>query len=140
MNAHEIAKACAEVLWKEDRASSWLGMKLLDVAPGYAKLNLHIKQHHCNGHGICHGGISFALADSCFAFACNSYDERTVGKHNVVSYLRPIFIDDLIVATAKEVSRTKNSGIYDITLSNQKAAVCVEMRGFSHRIEGKILV
>ena len=138
MDAQAIANKSAEAMWAEDRASKWFGFELIDVAPGYARVAVFVRAEHCNGHGLCHGGVSFALADSAFAFACNSYNERNVGQHNMISFLRPSFEGDRLIAEAKEVSRGKKTGIYDITVTNQLDKKCVEMRGFSHRIEGAL--
>ena len=134
MTPKEIAERSAEAMWREDQASQWIGMELVEVDAGYAKMQLKVQRYHCNGHGICHGGISFALADSCFAFACNSYNNRCVGQHNMISYLRPIFQGETIIAEAVEINRSKNSGIYDITITNSKDQKFVEMRGFSRTV------
>lgn len=138
MTAQEIAEKAAQTMWASDHASAWFGMSLDAVSTGAARLSLSVQEHHCNGHGICHGAVSFALADSAFAFACNSYNQRTVGQHNMVSYLRPIFKGDTITAHASEVSRSTSSGIYDVRVVNQKGQTCVEMRGFSRRIDGQL--
>lgn len=138
MTPQDIAQRCAFEMWQKDAASQWLGMCLETVKPGYAELSLKVESHHCNGHGICHGGISFALADSCFAFACNSYNQRHVGQHNMVSYLRPIQLGDQILAIANEIHNGRSSGIYDVKIVNQINQICIEMRGFSRRIEGTL--
>ena len=136
MSPEEIAEKSAQEMWRADSASKHIGMKLNRVSPGYALMELEVLPHHCNGHNICHGGITFSLADSCFAFACNSYNERHVGQHNVVSYLRPVRNGDTITARAKEIYRGRKSSIYDVVVVNQEEEKCVEMRGFSHRIGG----
>ena len=138
MTPQEIATKSAQALWQEDTASQNMQMVLDKVGPGWAEMTLHIEPHHCNGHGTCHGGISFALADSCFAFACNSYNQRHVGQHNHISYIRPIQLGDTIRAIAKEVSKTTNSGIYDISVYNQNEVKCIEMRGWSRRVAGSL--
>ena len=139
MDAQAIAERSAAAMWSNDKASKWLGFELVSVRPGSAVLRLTVAGQHCNGHGFCHGGVSFALADSAFAFACNSYGERCVGQHNMISYLRPIAVGDVLTAEAREVSRSKRSGIYDVSINNQNNRKCVEMRGFSHRVEGEWL-
>ena len=138
MNSQEIAEKSSEIMWESDSASKWFGMSIESVAPGYAQLTLNVEKHHCNGHGNCHGAISFALADSAFAFACNSYNERCVDQHNMITYLRPISSGDVLRAEAREVSRSRNSGIYDVCVKNQEGKVCVEMRGFSRKVEGSL--
>lgn len=138
MTPQEVAEKSAEALWKEDRASQWMDMTLDKVEPGVAQMSMKIQPHHCNGHGTCHGGITFMLADSCFAFACNSYNSRCVGQHNHISYIRPVFNGQTIRAVAKEVSKTKNSAIYDITVYNEDNKKCVEMRGWSRNVDGTL--
>ncbi len=138
MDAQEIAERSAKAMWEDDQASKWFGMSLVKVEPGRARLQLTVQSEQCNGHGICHGGVTYALADSAFAFACNSYNERNVAQHNMASYLRPVFSGDVLMAEAREVSRSRRSGIYDITVTNQDGKKCLEMRGFSHRIDGTL--
>jgi acyl-CoA thioesterase len=91
----------------------------------------------CNGHGICHGGVSFALADSAFAFACNSRNKSTVGQHTFMNYLAPGQLGDRLTATATEISLTGRSGIYDVRVSNQEGTVIAEFRGVSRTINGQ---
>lgn len=86
MTPKERAEKSAAAMWANDNASVWLGMELVEVDEGRAVLGLVVEKHHANGHGICHGGITFALADSAFAFACNSRNQSTVAQHNVISY------------------------------------------------------
>jgi len=95
-----------------------------------------LQTHHTNGHGTCHGGISFLLADSAFAFACNSRNQNTVGQHTFMSYLAPGFEGDRLRATAREVSLTGRSGIYDVVVSNQNGKTLCEFRGISRAIAG----
>jgi phenylacetic acid degradation protein PaaD len=97
-----------------------------------------VAERHANGHGICHGGITFALADSAFAFACNSRNQSTVAQHNMISYLAPGRLGDVLTATATELSLTGRSGIYDVKVTNQNAIVIAEFRGFSRAIKGQL--
>ena len=132
------AKRCAEAMWAGDAASDWVGMKLEKVDEGTATLSLIVQQHHCNGHGICHGGVTFLLADSAFAYACNSRNISTVAQHNVISYLAPAHLGDHLSATAKEVSLSGRSGIYDVKVTNQDGRGIAEFRGMSRAIRGQI--
>lgn len=134
----QIAQKSAQAMWESDTASKYLGMELLDVDQGYAKMSLTIKPEFCNGHGICHGGIIFTFADSCFAFACNSYNERVVSQHSMITFLRPTASGETLIGEAFEISRGKNSGIYDIKVKNSQDKICAEMRGFSRKIEGRL--
>lgn len=130
-----LARACADAMWKEDNASSGLGMEIVDIAAGRATMTMTIKPHMVNGHGIAHGGFIFTLADSTFAFACNSRNERTVAAHCNISFIRPGKLGDRLVATAQEISKSGRSGIYDIRVTAGDVAVA-EMRGHSHTIGG----
>ena len=135
MSAQKIAAA----MWANDHASQWLGFELIAVAEGTATLAMTVEQHHCNGHGMCHGGVTFSLADSAFAFACNSRNQATVAQHNAITYLMPGQLGDRLTAKAKEVSLKGRSGIYDVTVTNQTGSVIAEFRGHSRAIKGQVL-
>jgi acyl-CoA thioesterase len=113
-------------------------MRLVSVDVGTATLTLEVAAHHCNGHGICHGGITFALADSAFAFACNSRNQATVAQHNAITYIAPAQLGDTLTATARELSLTGRSGIYDIRVADQDDRTVAEMRGLSRAIKGRL--
>lgn len=132
------AEKAAATMWGRDRASAWAGMELAEVDEGTATLKLQIEDHHCNGHGICHGGVTFMLADSAFAFACNSRNRSTVAQHNVISYVAPARTGDRLTAHAVEQSLTGRSGIYDVTVTNQDDVKVAEFRGFSRAIGGTV--
>ncbi|MFD2739503.1 hydroxyphenylacetyl-CoA thioesterase PaaI [Sulfitobacter aestuarii] len=138
MDAKTRASRAAAAMWESDQASKWLGMELGEVDEGRAELVLTVAAHHCNGHGICHGGVTFALADSAFAFACNSRNQSTVAQHNVISFTAPAQLGDRLTAQAREVSLTGRSGIYDIRVSNQDGVTIAEMRGISRAIKGRL--
>ncbi|MCS6623907.1 hydroxyphenylacetyl-CoA thioesterase PaaI [Roseibacterium beibuensis] len=136
MSPQELAEASAQAMWNDDSASQRLGMVLDHVAPGAATLSMTITGAMSNGHGNCHGGYIFTLADSAFAFACNSYNAVTVAQHCSVTYLQPVRIGDRLTATATEVSRRGRSGIYDIRITNQDGAHVAEFRGHSRTVSG----
>jgi acyl-CoA thioesterase len=138
MTPQERATRAAEAMWSDDGASQWLGMTLVSVDEGTAVMTLTVQQHHCNGHGMCHGGITFSLADSCFAFACNSRNQSTVAQNNMITYTAPAQVGDVLTATAREVSLTGRSGIYDVRVSNQDGKTIAEMRGLSRAIKGQL--
>ena len=138
-DATTLAHKCADVMWAEDRASQGLGMEILDIAPGRATLAMTITSAMTNGHGMCHGGFIFALADSAFAFACNTYDQKTVAQHCSVTFIRPAQLGDRLTARAVERSRTGRSGIYDISVSTADRKTVAEFRGHSRTIDGTIL-
>ena len=135
LSPDDLARACADSMWKEDSASSGLGMEILDMKAGSATMAMTVKPHMVNGHGITHGGFVFLLADSTFAFACNSRNERAVAAHCNISFIRPGKLGDRLVATATEISRSGRSGIYDIRVTVD-GVVVAEMRGHSRTIGG----
>lgn len=132
------AKRSAAAMWADDNASKWAGFSLDEVGEGTAILSLAIQPHHANGHGICHGGVTFMLADSAFAFACNSRNQVTVAQHNTISYIAPGRVGDTLTAQAREVSLTGRSGIYDVTVTNQNGELIAEFRGNSRAIKGQL--
>ena len=138
MTPKERAEKSAAAMWSEDHASKWAGMEITHVDEGEAVLELTIAQHHCNGHGICHGGVTFMLADSAFAFACNSRNQSTVAQHNVISFTAPGRLGDTLIAKAREISLTGRSGIYDVTVTNQDGQQIAEFRGFSRAVKGQL--
>jgi acyl-CoA thioesterase len=126
-----LAEACARAMWDDDRASPALGMRLESVTPGRARLSMPITERMVNGHGICHGGFIFALADSTFAFACNTYGERVVAQHCAITYLRPGRLGQVRTAIAEERSRAGRSGIYDVRVVDDAGETIAEFRGHS---------
>ena len=138
MTAKERARRAAAAMWARDAASQWAGMTLGAAEQGAATLNLTVAPHHCNGHAICHGGVIFMLADSAFAFACNSRNQVTLAQHGVISYLAPGHLGDRLSACAREVSLSGRNGIYDGTVTNQDGTVIARFRGMSRRIKGQL--
>jgi acyl-CoA thioesterase len=130
-----LARACADAMWADDRASAGLGMRLEDVAPGRASMIMTVTQAMVNGHGICHGGFIFALADSAFAFACNSHGERAVAQHVAITFLRPGGLGETLRAEAIERARSGRSGIYDVRVTGKDGGLLAEFRGHS-RLSG----
>jgi len=139
LSPQALAEACAKSMWEDDNASRHLGMELLSVAPGQATISMTVAETMTNGHGNCHGGYMFTLADSAFAFACNTYNQRTVAQHCSVTYIAPAFKGDRLTATAREVSRRGRGGIYDIAIINQEGEQIAEFRGHSRTIKGTLL-
>ncbi len=122
LSPDEIARRSADAMWARDDASKWLGMSLDAVGPGTATTSFTVEKHHTNGHDICHGGYIFTLADSAFAFACNSYNRIAVAQHNVITYIAPGRKGDRLKAVAREVARFGRSGIYDVSVTDQRRA------------------
>jgi acyl-CoA thioesterase len=132
----EIARACAQAMWQQDDASRGLGVELLEVKSGQATLAMTIMPHMVNGQRIAHGGFIFTLADSAFAFACNSHNERVVAAQGNITFIRPGKLGDRLVATAREISRSGRSGIYDVHVTADDGTVIAEFRGHSRVIAG----
>ena len=118
-------------MWAEDRASAGLGMSLEAVGPGTAMLSMEIGPAMVNGHGMCHGGYIFALADSAFAFACNTYGDRTVAQQASILFVRPGRLGERLVAHAIERTRAGRTGVYDIRVTGDDGSVVAEFRGQS---------
>jgi acyl-CoA thioesterase len=131
-----LAEACARAMWNDDSASRRLGMALDEVGPGFATLSMDVTENMTNGHGTCHGGYIFTLADSAFAFACNSYNQRAVAQHCSVTFIAPVHRGDRLTAAAREVSRRGRGGIYDVRVANQRGEQVAEFRGHSRSVAG----
>lgn len=126
-------------MYASDRASSALGMRIERIGPGHAALTMAVRDDMLNGHAICHGGYIFLLADSAFAFACNSHNRNTVAQGCSIDYLAPAHAGDVLHATAHERSRTGRTGVYDIEVRNQHGATVALFRGKSYRIDGHVV-
>ncbi len=135
MTPDDTARRCAELMWAEDRASQALGMEIVEVRPGRATLRMPVREDMVNGHDIGHGGLTFTLADSAFAFACNSHNRRTVAAGAEVRFRAPTRRGDVLVATAVERSREGRDGVYDVTVTRDDVVVA-EFTGRSKEIGG----
>ena len=139
MDKDEIARRSAEAMWAEDNATQALGIERVSVGPGRAVMAMTIRESMTNGHGTCHGGYIFLLADSAFAFACNSHGQRTVAAHCSVSYITPGKLGARLVAEAVERQRGERSGITDVTVRDEAGAIIAEFRGHSRTIPGSLV-
>ncbi|MEZ5658826.1 MAG: hydroxyphenylacetyl-CoA thioesterase PaaI, partial [Burkholderiaceae bacterium] len=133
----ELARRAADAMWAEDHASKALGMEIEEIGPGRAVISMSIRGDMVNGLGVAHGGYVFLLADSTFAFACNSHNQRTVAAGAEIHFLAPSFLGDRLSATGQEVHRAGRSGIYDVTVRNQDGARIAVFRGRSATIKGQ---
>ena len=139
MTPQELAEACAAAMWAEDRASAGLGMRIARIAPGECDMTMRIEERMVNGHGIAHGGFIFTLADSAFAFACNSFNRRAVAQSNTITYLRPARLHDVLTARAMQTAGAGRSGITDVTVSDAEGRAIAVFRGLSRTIEGTLV-
>ncbi|MEP1208952.1 MAG: hydroxyphenylacetyl-CoA thioesterase PaaI [Rhizobiaceae bacterium] len=137
--ANQMARACADKMWAQDQASQQLGMQIDQIAPGFARLSMTIRPEMTNGLDIAHGGLIFTLADSTFAFACNTYNQFVVAQSCTINFISSARGGDRLTATAVERNRSGRSGIYDVTVTNQNDEVVAEFRGNSRTIKGQHL-
>jgi acyl-CoA thioesterase len=135
VDAEETARRSAAAMWAGDRASQALGMEILEVAPGRAVLSMTVREDMVNGHDIGHGGLTFALADSAFAFACNSYGRRTVAAAAEIRFRAPTRLGDVLVASATEQVRDGRDGRYEVTVTAGEVVVATFV-GRSREIGG----
>jgi acyl-CoA thioesterase len=137
--AQALAQRCADAMYARDSASQALGMRVVDVAPGTAVLTMTVRDDMLNGHATCHGGFIFSLADSAFAFACNSHNLVTVAAGCSIEFLAPARAGDVLTATGRERTLHGRNGIYDIDVTNQHGATIAVFRGKSARIKGHVI-
>ena len=135
----ELARSVADAMWAEDAASAGLGMRLVTVSAGRAVLEMPVRADMVNGHGIAHGGFVFTLADSAFAFACNSRNRRTVAQACDIVFVAPARLNDVLVAEAVERTSFGRNGIYDVTVVRGENEVIAEFRGRSRQINGSFI-
>jgi acyl-CoA thioesterase len=135
-----VAERVGTGMLAEDAASRGLGMRIEAIGPGHARMSMSVRGEMLNGFKVCHGGFITTLADSAFAFACNSYNELTVAASVAVEFLAPAHEGDLLTADARELVRRGRTGLYDVRVTNQRAELIAVLRGRSHRIQGKQVV
>lgn len=136
MNESELARACANALSAGDAPTRELGLDIVSIEPGSAVLTMTVTAAMVNGHGICHGGFLFTLADSACGFACNSRNQRTVTQHCEITFIEPGKLGDRLTARCTERQRGGRSGIYDATVTREDGTVIAEFRGLTRTIKG----
>ena len=137
--AQALAERVAAAMWQRDVASQALGMCLARIAPGHAELAMTVRADMLNGHAICHGGFIFTLADSAFAFACNSYNLTTVASGCAIDFVAPAREGDALTARAFERSVSGRTGVYDIEVQNQRGETIAYFRGKAYRVRGHVV-
>ena len=137
--AQALADEVGRVMWSRDNATQALGMALTRIAPGAATITMTVRADMVNGHHICHGGLIFTLADSAFAYACNSYNQNTVASACHIDFLAPARAGDVLEATATERSASGRTGVYDIEVKVQGGKQVALFRGKSYRIKGEVI-
>src|SRR5471030_582809 len=137
--AQSLAERVAAEMFSRDRASQAMGMRIAKVGPGHAELTMKVRANMLNGHATCHGGFIFTLADSAFAFACNSRNLNTVGAGCTIDYIAPGRLHDVLVAVAVEQNLSGKSGIYDVRVTDQDDRIIALFRGKSLRVNGEVV-
>lgn len=135
----EVAARAADAMLRADRAAATAGLRLVEVLPGAATVAMRVEEQHVNGHGVCHGGFLFLLADAAMAYACNSYGVSALATGADIAFLRPAALGDELVATAVERSLAGRSGLYDVTVragDGPTATVVAEFRGRTRQVPG----
>lgn len=135
---HQLAEAAAAAMYARDRASLALGMQLLEVSPGSARMQMTVRADMVNVHDTCHGGLIFTLADSTFAYACNSHNRNAVAVTCVIEYMRPAFLGDVLTASGREQGLEGRNGVYDVRVENQKGGLVALFRGKSTQVKGEV--
>jgi len=138
-DADALATRVADAMFARDRASRALGMRIVRIGPGHAELAMTVRNDMVNGHALCHGGLVFTLADSAFAFACNSYNFNTVANGCTIEFLASAHEGDVLTAVAHERSQVGRNGIYDVEVRNQDGVTIAHFRGKSTRIKGEVV-
>jgi acyl-CoA thioesterase len=137
MTPQQRAEHVRDRMYESDRASKALGMRIVEIAPGRATLEMTVRDDMLNGHDLCHGGLITTLADSAFAFACNSYGELTVASGFSVDIMAPARLGDLLRARCSEISKAGRTGVYDAEVTNQRGERIAVFRGRSYTLKGK---
>jgi len=133
----QLAEHVRDGMFANDRASKWLGMRIIEVAPGRAVVEMTVRDTMVNGHDLCHGGLIATLADSAFAFACNSYNVLTVASCFAIDILAPGKLGDVLTARCTEVSKAGRTGVYDAVVTNQRGERVAVFRGRSYTMKGR---
>ena len=137
--ARALAERVAAAMYSRDTASKALGIRIAEVSPGHAELTMPVRADMLNGHAICHGGFIFTLADSAFAFACNSYNFNTVASGCGIDFIAPAREGDMLTARARERALAGRTGVYDVEVANQRGEAVALFRGKSYRIKGHVI-
>ncbi len=139
MRNDEKAKKVVDKMMRDDLYSQWLGIEVLEVKEGYSKIKMTVRKEMINGFGIVHGGIAFSLGDSCFAFACNNRNNLSVALDTAINFTKPVHVGDELVAEAQEIHNGKSTGLYHISITNQRDHIVAFFKGTCFRT-GKPLI
>lgn len=135
----KLAGEVVEHMMRHDLFSQWLGISILEIKEGYSKIRMTVREEMINGFGIVHGGIAFSLADSAFAFACNNRNVLSVALDTSINFTKPVHVGDVLTAEAKEIHNGKSTGLYHITISNQKNHMVALFKGLCYRTDKSLI-
>jgi acyl-CoA thioesterase len=136
---NELAKKVVKKMMQDDLFSHWLGIQILEIKEGYSKIKMKVRKEMINGLGIVHGGIAFSMADSAFAFACNNRNNLSVALDTSINFIKPVHVDDELVAEAKEMHNGKSTGLYQVTITNQRNHMVALFKGTCFRTDKTLL-
>jgi acyl-CoA thioesterase len=136
---NKLAKEVVHHMMEHDLFSQWLGIELLEIKEGCSKIKMTVRKEMMNGFGIVHGGIAFSLADSAFAFACNNRNILSVALDTSINFIKPVHVGDVLTAEAKELHNGKSTGLYHITITNQKNHVIAIFKGLCYRTDKSLI-
>ncbi len=139
MNNNQTPADVVSHMIQHDLFSQWLGIEVIEIREGYSKINMTVRKEMMNGLGIVHGGIAFSLADSAFAFACNNRNNLSVALDTSINFLKPVHVNDLLTAEAKELHNGRSTGLYHIQISNQNNHLVAQFKGTCYRT-GKSII
>lgn len=137
MTPEEIAQACGRVMYADDNAARAQGIEVLEVKPGYARVRMRVRKEHTNSHGTCHGGFIFLLADTAFAYSCNSRNRYSVAASAAIEFLAPASEGDVLTAEGLEQHEARRGGVYDIRVCDAQGKLIALFRGRSAALQGK---
>ena len=135
----KLANSVVSHMMENDFFSQWLGIEVLDIKEGYSKIKMEVRKEMVNGFGVVHGGIPFSLADSAFAFACNNRNNLSVAMDTSINFIKPVHVGDILTAEAKEMHNGKSTGLYLITIINQKDHVIAHFKGLCYRTDKPLI-
>lgn len=138
MDNNQLAKQSVDSLLENDLFSQWLGIEVIEIKEGYSKIKMTIRKEMINGFGIVHGGVTFSLADSAFAFACNNRNNLSVALDTSINFIKPVHVHDVLIAEAKELHNGKSTGLYQISITNQNAHLVAIFKGTCFRTGKKL--
>ena len=135
----KLSKEVVGFMMKEDRFSQWLGIEVEEITEGYSRIKMVIREEMINGLGIIHGGVTFSLADSAFAFACNNRNNLSVALDTAINFLKPVHVGDTLIAEAKEIHNGRSTGLYQVVITNQHQQQVALFKGTCFRTNKKLV-